>query len=251
MFKQLLFLPGFLMVSMVALSQEYTNPSTVIDPLPITTTPDYGRAGKGIFGVQFFGGGSYDHINTGIVAVSQKNTNDSMDVMLGPGGGLGIEIYGGKQLSKVFRMGIHGGFQYASGTPEIKGATIRYLKYYVMPMVNFSIPFNQKNGLNLGLGVFTSFGNSLKIEAPSGLNFKPVEITYKPNVGFASHLTYEYMMTEKAAFVVGLRFHWVDLEVSDISIGNSKGVLSANGEKRFNNLNGGGVAFLFGYNFFF
>lgn len=171
--------------------------------------------------------------------------------MLGPGGGLGLEIYGGKQHTQYFRLGIRGGFQYATGTPEIKDATIRFLKYYVIPEVNFSIPFYQRNSIDLGIGLFASFGNSLLLKAPKGVNFKQVEISYKPNIGAATHLYYQRLITEKATFFGGLRFHWVNLEVSEITIGSSQATLTPSGEKQYNNKNGGGVGLVFGFNFFF
>ncbi|HRH33997.1 MAG TPA: hypothetical protein PKY12_03020 [Catalimonadaceae bacterium] len=221
------------------------------NPLPITSEQKPKLAGKGIFGMQVIAGASYDRINTGVEAVNSKNSNDREDVYLGPGGGFGLEIYGGKQMSRLFRLGVHAGFQYATGTPEIKDAIIRYRKFYVLPMASMTLPFNENHSLNFGLGGMATFGNSLLIEPPKSVSDPTVEITYQPNFGVASHLYYEYRILEANSFFTGLRFNWSQITVSDVKIGSRKGVLTPDGEKRYNNKNGGGVTFVMGFNFFF
>ena len=202
--------------------------------------------GKGILGIQVLIGGSYENIKPGINAVKGKDTTE---VEFGPGGGIGMEIYGGKQLDKIFRFGLHAGFMVSSGIPPIKDLTIRYTRFYAMPVLNAGIRLNSESQINIGIGGYASFGNSLYIKVPSD-TILSLKIVYKPNFGVVSHIQYEHTI-ENCSFFGGLRFHWVNLEVGEILAGGRRATLTPSGNATFNNKNGGGVALQFGMNYFF
>ena len=207
-----------------------------------------GIPGKGILGFQVLLGASYDNIKPGIQAVKDKDTSD---VTIGPGGGTGIDIYAGKQLNKIFRFGLNAGFMIARGAPPLKDATVRYTRFYVTPVLNAGIKLNAESYINIGLGGYASFGNSLFIKAPAGQPITKFEITYKPNIGVVSHIQYENLVGENFSVFIGLRFHWVNLEVNEVTAGGVKRSLNPILAAIFNNKNGGGVALQFGMNYFF
>lgn len=151
----------------------------------------------------------------------------------------------------IFAWGVLAGFQRSMGNPEIEDATIRFNKFYLIPSLNLTIPFNEKNALNLGAGLFFSFGNSLLIKPPKNVQSPTVEITYKNNFGTAAHINYEYLFVENVSFFAGLRLHWVGLEVNEVKLGSNLARLTPAGNRQLNNLNGGGAGLSFGFNFFF
>lgn len=221
-------------------------------PLPITTNAErHPTQGKGIFSLQFLAGGGFDDIKTGVIAVKNNNSNDTTEITLAPGGGLGLEFFGGQQLSKTFRLGLYAGFQYTPETPAIDEGTIRFRKFYVAPMLHTYIRFNEKHSISLGLGAMINFANNLLIKPPSSVNQPSAEISYKNNVGFTSQLHYEYQISDKSAFFGGLRLHWADLKVEEVFLGGNKAYLTPTGESQFNNKNGGGANLVFGIQFFF
>lgn len=221
-------------------------------PLPITTNSTvHPTQGKGIFSVQLLAGGGFDNIKTGVIAIKNNNSNDTTEITLAPGGGLGIELFGGQQLSKIFRLGLYAGFQYTSGVPAIDEGTVRFRKFYVAPMLHTQIRFNEKNSISVGLGAMINFANSLLIKPPSSVNQPSVEITYKTTGGFSCQLHYEYQLTDKSAFFGGFRLHWADLKVDEVLLGGNKALLTPSGESQFNNKNGGGANLLVGIQFFF
>jgi len=117
-----------------------------------------GIPGKGIIGAQLMLGASYDNIKPGISAIKG---NDTTDVEIGPGGGVGLDVYVGKQLDKIFRFGLHAGFIMSNGTPEIKDVTIRFSRIVLMPVLSAGIKLNEESYLNIGMGAYASFANSL------------------------------------------------------------------------------------------
>jgi len=207
--------------------------------------------GNGVFGIQLTGGISYDEVKSGYTAVQKNNPSITEDIKVGPGGGTGFEIYMGRKLNKVFRIGLHVGYQSASGTPEIKGATVRFSKFYLLPMMNLGIPIRTKNHLNIGLGSYISFANKYNIKPPPSSADPRIEVYYKPNAGIATHFTYEHSFAPAASFYTGLRFHWTTLVVDHVDVNGQQIILNSKVKSLFDNKNGGGVAFVLGLNFIF
>jgi hypothetical protein len=137
----------------------------------------------------------------------------------------------------------------SSGIPEIKDVTIRFSRIVLMPVLSTGIKLNEESYINIGMGAYASFGNSLYIKVPSD-TIPAVKISYKPNLGLVSHLQYENMVGENFSIFGGLRFHWVNLDVNDILVGGRRATLNAAGASVFNNINGGGVTLQFGLNYF-
>jgi len=237
----------FVLQSLFANAQDQNYVPTYTQP-PVAKTLNKNIAGKGILSVQVLAGLSFDNIKPGILAIQGKTTKE---VSVGLGGGLGIDAYVGKQLNKDFRFGVHVGFQRAGSEPVLKDATVRFLRFFVMPMLNANIKINDVSSINIGLGGYASFGSSFLVEPPKTDTSKILKITYKPNIGMAFHVQYEAQVSDEVSFFAGLRFHWVTLEVDEVTLGGAKAILLPQGKSTFDNINGGGVALQFGLNYFF
>lgn len=164
-------------------------------------------------GIVVQAGGGFDQMGV-LMATNGERINLSF------GGGIGVNAYFGREVSK--HLDLSGGvfYQSSSLTPYVKNASMDFNRFGVALTAAWIIPIQggYRQRLKLGAGPDLYLNNSLKINTSQVAGGFNDTWEYKKTTGFHVNLNYELNLSDHFSFVYGVQYSHAGFDYQKSSV---------------------------------